>query len=169
MVHISGKSLTAAEAKALFGQSRAQVIKTLGEPEECRVSSTQQVDFYSTFKVLYSPTLICDGVEFCESLVIDGVDLLTLSWGETMRWFLARDPSVQPGDILESKKLRMMASTWSSSHPEEDQPTETVMLVSKDYHWMSEDEIEAGIRQLDAEMAQLPAFELPEFDESIFG
>ncbi len=168
MVRINRESLTAAEAKALFGQSRAQVIGTLGEPEESRVSFTQQVDFYSTFKVLYSLELVCVGVEFCGSLEIDGVDLLTLSWGETMRWFLERDPSVQPGDILESKKIRMMASTWSSSNPAEDQPTETIMLVSEDYHWMTEDEIEAGIRQLDADMAQLPPFEMPEFDDSLF-
>ncbi len=165
MVPTNRKHIAAAEIP--FGQLRQKALRFLGEPSATRTYPDGQTDFYPTFKVHYNTELACVAAEFGESIFIDDIDLLALNWGEIKHWFLERDPQAEIKDSsIKSKPLRMGATTWQSIDSSDDQKTETVMLVSEDYHWPTEDEIEAEILRIDAEMAQMEqTFEFVDYSE----
>ncbi len=131
-----------------FGRSRSEVIERLGEPGYSRpgLMSDGFTDCYEGFKIEYDQALNCAAVEFSRTLILGGIDLLSLTWAELTHWFLARDPSLQPGEILESHHLKMIAT----SKPPEHLKPEAIALLSEDYRWPTEADFEAALAHLEA-------------------
>ncbi len=131
-----------------FGRSRSEVVERLGEPDCSKrgIRGDSYTDYYEDFKIEYDQALHCVAVEFSDTLILGGVDLFTLTWAELTAWFLQRDPSVQPGELIESHSMRMIATSKPPEHLE----VEAVALVSEDYQWPTEAEIQAAVAYLQA-------------------
>ncbi len=151
-----------------FGKSRSQVIQQLGEPLDSMPNSLDGglIDYYQTLKIEYdSETQKCCAVEFSgNELMIEGQNLLALTWDELSAWIIKRDPELTPGTELESRTLRIAAT----SKPPEYREIEAIGLFSVDYRWPIDTNLEDAIQQIDREMAQLPRFEMTVFEDSAF-
>ncbi len=135
-----------------FGKSRSKVIDQLGEPSSSESSLIREglTDYYDTLIIEYDgESGKCCSVEFTgEELIVEGQNLLALSWTELSNWMIERDPTLKPGQELESVALRISAG----AKPPEYKEVESIALYAEDYRWPTEEDLRALMTRIDAKM-----------------
>ncbi len=151
-----------------LGAFREEILQLLGEPDSMR--RDEFIKFRDSYHgknifINYKDTpAICKTIEIYNDeteLLIDGLDLFSISWPEFLAWLRERDPNLREDE--DDTVISQVLGLSTGPEPTEPEKTESIYIFGEDYHWPTEEEIDAASEERVSKIPEEPEglMELP--------